>query len=110
VKKVYCLSSCDTCRKIIKEAKLKEKGFEFQDIKTDQITPRQLDEMKKRIGSYEALFSRRAIKYKSMGLKDKKLGENDFRNLILLDYTFLKRPVIIAGPKIFCGSETKFPH
>jgi arsenate reductase len=45
-----------------------------------------------------------------MGLKDKKLGENDFRNLILQDYTFLKRPVIIAGPKIFCGSEAKFPN
>ncbi len=110
MKKVYCLSSCDTCRRIIKEARLKEKGFEFQDIKTDQITPVQLDEMKKLIGSYEALFSRRAIKYKSMGLKDKKLGENDFRNLILQDYTFLKRPVIIAGRKIFSGSETKFSN
>ena len=59
------------------------------------------------IGSYEALFSRRALKYKSMGLKDKKLTEKDYRDLILQEYTFLKRPVIISGKKIFSGSEKK---
>jgi arsenate reductase len=103
MKKVYFLSTCSTCRKIIKEAKLENKGFVFQNIKTDQITAAQLDEMKKRIGSYEALFSRRSMKYKSMGLKDKELAEKDYRNLILQDYTFLKRPVVISGKKIFVG-------
>jgi len=63
--------------------------------------------MKNMIGSYEALFSRRALKYKSMGLKDKKLTEKDYRDLILLEYTFLKRPVVISGKKIFSGSEKK---
>jgi len=32
--------------------------------------------MAKMTGSYESLFSRRAMKYKSMGLKDLKLDEN----------------------------------
>jgi arsenate reductase len=59
------------------------------------------------IGSYEALFSRRALKFKAMGLKDKKLTEKDYRDLILQEYTFLKRPVIISGKKIFSGSEKK---
>jgi arsenate reductase len=63
--------------------------------------------MKDMIGSYEALFSRRALKYKSMRLKDKKLTEKDYRDLILQEYTFLKRPVIISGKKIFSGSEKK---
>lgn len=58
-------------------------------------------------GSYEALFSRRALKYKELGLKDKKLTEKDYRKLILQEYTFLKRPVIINGKKIFIGSEKK---
>jgi arsenate reductase len=63
--------------------------------------------MKKMAGSYEALFSRRAIKYKTLGLKDKQLIEKDYRNFILEEYTFLKRPVIILNNKIFAGSEKK---
>ncbi len=79
----------------------------MQDIKSEKITPAQLDEMKKMIGSYEALFSRRALKYKELGLKNKNLGENDYREYILGEYTFLKRPVVIINDKIFAGSEKK---
>lgn len=104
---MYCLANCTTCQAIIKDTKVDPKGFELQDIKTAHITPQQLDEMKKMAGSYEALFSRRAMKYKEMGLKDKQLSEKDYRDLILQEYTFLKRPVTIIGNKIFIGSEKK---
>ena len=107
MKKIYCLSTCDTCKQILSDIRAEKKGFELQDIKTEKITPAQLDEMRKLAGSYEALFSRRAIKYKEMKLKDRKLDENDYRNLILSEYTFLKRPVVIMNDKIFVGSEKK---
>ena len=45
--------------------------------------------------------------YKELGLKDKKLEEKDYRNFILEEYTFLKRPVTIINDKIFIGSEKK---
>jgi arsenate reductase len=32
------------------------------------------------------------------------LTENDYKNYILEEYTFLKRPTIISGDKIFIGS------
>jgi len=79
----------------------------MQNIKEEKITPAQLDEMKKMAGSYEALFSRRALKYKELGLKDKQLTEKDYRKFILEEYTFLKRPVVIMNEKIFIGSEKK---
>lgn len=79
----------------------------MQDIKFEKISPGQLTEMRKMAGSYEALFSRRAMKYKELGLKDKKLSEEDYRNYILNEYTFLKRPVVIINDKIFIGSEKK---
>jgi len=104
MKKVYFLSSCSTCKRIIKENGYEKKGFGFQDIKTEKISPEQLDELKDLAGSYEALFSRRSLKYKSMGLKDKKLTETDYRNLILEEYTFLKRPVVLSGKKVIVGS------
>ncbi len=79
----------------------------MQDIKTEKITPKQLDEMKKMAGTFESLFSRRAMKYKELGLKDKQLTEKDYRDYILKEYTFLKRPVVIIDDKIFIGSEKK---
>jgi arsenate reductase len=120
MKKIYCLSTCSTCNRILGEIAAEMnvgpsdtslrpvlKGFTLQDIKTEKITPAQLDEMKNKAGSYEALFSRRALKYKELGLKDKQLTEKDYRRLILEEYTFLKRPVAILGEKIFVGSEKK---
>lgn len=107
MKKVYHLGNCTTCQSIIKETGIDKKGFDMQEIKTEKVTASQLDEMKKMAGSYEALFSRRAIKYKEMGLKDKVLTEKDYRKLILEEYTFLKRPVVIINNKIFIGSEKK---
>jgi arsenate reductase len=112
MKIIYHLGNCTTCQAIIKETqinilRLTKDGFVMQDIKFEKITPAQLDEMKRMAGTYEALFSRRALKYKELGLKDKKLEEKDYRKFILDEYTFLKRPVVIIGDKIFIGSEKK---
>ena len=98
-------SSCSTCDRILKE--LKNHHFQLQDIKFDAITEEQIDQMYQFTNSYEALFSKRARKYKSMGLKDQNLKEEDFRNLILEEYTFLKRPVFIVGYEIFVGNSKK---
>lgn len=113
MKKIYHLKNCTTCQSIIKETAIdtlrQAQGDKFimQDIKFEKITPTQLDEMKKMAGSYEALFSRRAMKYKELGLKDKNVEEKDYRKFILDEYTFLKRPVVIINDKIFIGSATK---
>jgi arsenate reductase len=107
MKKIYHLGNCTTSQGIIKETQIDKKGFDMQDIKFEKITPAQLDEMQKMAGSYEALFSRRAMKYKELGLKDKKLSEKDYRQFILEEYTFLKRPVVIINDQIFIGSEKK---
>ena len=53
------------------------------------------------------ILTRRAIKYKSMGLKDKNLSETDYKRLILEEDTFLKRPVFLVNDKIFVGNSKK---
>ncbi|MBA3682371.1 MAG: arsenate reductase [Bacteroidetes bacterium] len=105
MKKIFYLSNCDTCKRIIDELDLKKKGFEFQDIKTEKITAAQLDELKKKTGSYEALFSKIARKYKELKLNEKKLTEAEMKKLILEEYTFLKRPVILINDQIFVGNS-----
>ncbi|ATL46660.1 arsenate reductase [Chitinophaga caeni] len=107
MKKMYYLSTCGTCKKIIEKVGATEKGVTLQDIKKDPITDAQLKEMHNLAGSYEALFSRRSQKYRPMGLHEKELTEKDYHDLILQEYSFLKRPVTIVGKKIFIGNDAK---
>lgn len=106
LKKIYHLGNCTTCQRILKEIN-PSKDYILQDIKTEPITEQQIDEMKNLAGSYEALFSRIALKFRALKLNEKKLTEKDYRKYILEEYTFLKRPVIIKGDKIFIGNSPK---
>lgn len=106
MKKIYYLSSCDTCKRILNELKPLN-DIEIQDIKSEPITVEQLNEMRNLAGSYEALFSKRARLYNERKLKDQQLGEKDYETLILEHYTFLKRPVILVNNQIFIGNSKK---
>lgn len=105
MKKIYYLKTCDTCRRILKE--MDTSNYTLQEIKTEPITVSQLDELFALTKSYEVLFSRRAKKYKQMDLKNQDLTEKDYRQLILDEYTFLKRPVIINGTEVLAGNTQK---
>lgn len=105
MKKVYFLQTCDTCRRILKEVSLE--NFEKQEIKSNPLTVAQLEEMHSLSNSYEALFNKRAKKYKAMNLKGETISEKDYRQFILDEYTFLKRPVFIVDDTIFIGNSKK---
>jgi arsenate reductase-like glutaredoxin family protein len=104
MKKIYHLGTCNTCQRILKEWN-PGPDVVLQDIKTDPISPEQLDEMRELAGSFEALFSRRSRQYRARGLHEQNLTEKDFRALILEEYTFLKRPVAILDGQIFIGNS-----
>lgn len=106
MKKIYHLSTCDTCQRILKELQPLD-NVVLQNIKTEAMTEAQVEEMKNLAGSYEALFSKRARLYRQKGLHEKQLSEADFKSLILEHYTFLSRPVTIIDDKIFIGNSKK---
>ena len=106
MKKIYHLATCSTNKRILNEIAPIDK-FDIQEIKSTPITETQIEEMYALSKSYEALFSKRAIKYKELGLKDKNLNESDFKEYILSNYTFLKRPVAIIDNEIFIGNSKK---
>ncbi len=105
MKKIYYLKTCDTCRKILKE--MDTSAYLLQEIKTEPITVNQLDELYELTNSYAVLFSKRAKKYKQMDLKNQLLTEKDYRQLILDEYTFLKRPVIVNEAEVYVGNTKK---
>ncbi|RRA94700.1 arsenate reductase family protein [Paenimyroides viscosum] len=106
MKKIYYLKTCDTCKRILKQIKNLDQ-FELQEIKTNPITEKQLEEMYALTNSYETLFNKRAQLYKELGLKDKNLTEADYKKYLLEHYTFLARPVIIFNDQIFVGNSAK---
>ena len=101
---VYHLPSCTTCKKVIDKLSLKEKDFEFRDIKESPLKDEELDGLKDLAGNYEYLFSKRAMLYRELELAQKDLEEEDLKKYLLQHYTFLKRPVIVHKGVISAGS------
>jgi arsenate reductase len=105
MKKGYFLQTCDTCKRILKE--VNTNGFELQEIKSNPINATQLAEMYALSGSYENLFNKRARLYKSLDLKNKIISETNYKQYLLDEYTFLKRPVFIIENEIFIGNSKR---
>ena len=103
MKKIFHLKNCSTNQRILKELNLE--GVELQNIKEQNIDEKTLDFLKEKVGSYEALFSKKAMKYRSMGLNEMTLTENDFKKYMLEEYTFLKRPFMINENDVFIGNS-----
>ena len=82
------LRKCATCQRILEELNWDE---ETQEIRSEKITEKQLNEMAVLAGSYEALFNRRAIKYKTMKLKEKILSESRLQTTYFRGRYFLKK-------------------
>jgi len=104
MRRIYYLSTCDTCRRIMKETGTE--GFELFDIKKENISASDLDLAKESIGSYENLFNKRAQKLKKNGIDLTTKSENEMRTLILGEYSFLKRPVYFIDHEVFAGNST----
>jgi arsenate reductase (glutaredoxin) len=104
MKKAFTLPTCKTCVRIFAELQPEAYGCEVVNIKEQGVSAHDLDRMAELAGSYEALFSRRAMKFRAMGLGDKTLTEQDYRELILGEYTFLKRPVFLFPDQVMAGS------
>lgn len=101
--RVYFLSTCNTCNRILKE--LPRNKILQIDIKKQPLSESEIDILGQLVGTYQALFNKQAVLYKKLELKNKLLQESDFRSFLLAHYTFLRRPVFVIGNEIFIGSK-----
>lgn len=100
----FYLDTCSTCKRIMKALSLSE-NVSLREIKSKPLNAEEVDRLAAKIGSYEAIFSRRAMKFRALGLHEKELTEKDYRHYLLEDYTFLKRPVLEAGSQVVAGNS-----
>lgn len=104
--KVWHLANCSTCQRILQELSLNDENAELINIKEKNISKEELESIQKSLNcSYEELFSKRAMKFKT--LKDSLKSDEDFKQGILGEYTFLKRPVIQINDNFFVGNSKK---
>ncbi|QSS96138.1 arsenate reductase family protein [Psychroflexus sp. ALD_RP9] len=104
MKKVFYLSTCDTCKKIIDSLNLPS-DLTLQDIKKEPISSDELKFLKNEVDSYKDLLNKRARIYKELNLKNRELSEDETKALILEHYTLLKRPVFVYNEKVFIGNS-----
>ncbi|MEM9051836.1 MAG: ArsC/Spx/MgsR family protein [Bacteroidota bacterium] len=106
MKKFFYLETCNTCQRIMKELNL-DAGVELREIKSQPLTEEEVDSLKRKSGSYESIFSKRARKFRELGLNELDLKEKDYRKYLLTDYTFLKRPVLETADQAIAGNSKK---
>ncbi len=105
---VFWLPYCTTCQKAV--AYLHEKGVPirgFRDLKAQPLERAEVEDLARKVGGAEALFSKRAMKYRSMGLHEQTLSDDDLLRLMTEEYTFVTRPVIVRGDRATAGFSAK---
>jgi len=106
MKIIFYLKTCNTCTRIINELNL-DSSFVFREIKSNPITIKEIEMIHNLSKNYESIFNKRAKLFSEKKLKNIILTELEYKNYILENYTFLKRPVIIIGDEIFIGNSKK---
>ncbi|MBS1796244.1 MAG: Spx/MgsR family RNA polymerase-binding regulatory protein [Acidobacteria bacterium] len=105
----YWLPNCSTCRKA--KSYIERHGirnFPLRDIKDEPLTREEIVELTKMLGGAEGLFSRRAVRYRELKLNERELSDAEMLDLMVEDYTFLKRPVLVIDGRAIAGYFEKF--
>ena len=105
---VYWLPYCTTCQKAV--AYLQEKGVairSYRNLKEQPLSEDEVRDLAEKVGGVEKLFSRRAMKYRAMGLHERDLSDDELVRLMAQEYTFVTRPVLVRGDRATAGFSTK---
>jgi arsenate reductase (glutaredoxin) len=106
--KFYWLPNCSTCVKA--KRFLDDNNIEIndlRDIKSNRLSRAEVENLVEIIGDVNELFSRRAIKYRELGLNLREVSDAEMLYLMTEECTFIKRPVLVIDGKAFAGFSEK---
>ena len=98
------LSSCDTCKRILKEVNLPKKII-LRDIKKTPLKSNELKSFKNITGNFRSLLNNRAQKLRNIDKKT--LSEEKVFSLLNEHYTYLKRPILHFNGQLLIGNSKK---
>ena len=102
-KQFIYLSTCDTCRKIMKEVELPA-DYELHDLKKAALPNEVLELLLTEYSPLE-LVNKRSRKIKELGLVLGEMSNQDIIGYLKSEYTFIKRPIAIDGNNFFVGNS-----
>jgi arsenate reductase len=105
---VYWLPYCTTCQKAV--AHLQAKGVSvrsYRNLKEQPLSEDEVRALAAKVGGVDKLFSKRAMKYRAMGLHEQTLSDDDLVRMMAEEYTFVTRPVIVRGDRATAGFSAK---
>jgi arsenate reductase len=79
----------------------------FRDLKAQPLSVDEVRDLAAKVGGVEKLFSKRAMKYRQMGLHEREVSEDEMVRLMTEEYTFVTRPVIVRGDRATAGFSAK---
>lgn len=79
----------------------------FRNLKAEPLSRAEVAELAHKVGGAGALFSKRAMKYRKMGLHERQLSEDEMLALMAEEYTFVTRPVVVRGERAMAGFSEK---
>jgi arsenate reductase len=100
---LYWMPACSTCQKA--KAFLEEHGVEVtstHDMKASPLDKATIAKLAEGVGGVEAIFSKRAMKYRQLGLHEQSLTDEQMLDHMAGEYTFITRPVML-----FSNGEVK---
>jgi len=103
-KTVYFLSTCDTCKRIMKEVGVNDE-FKVIDLKENRLSEDEIAFFVNKVDSISDLINKRSVIYKEQGLKNKQLSDDEIESLLIQHYTLIKRPIFILGEDTFIGNS-----
>ncbi len=106
MKRLYCITTCTTCKKAVKD--LEERGIdvEYVDLKTD---PPKKEELRSWINKHpkgiSAFFNTSGILYRELDMKTKRreLGEEELLEILSQEGMLVKRPILVCGDDLIVG-------
>jgi arsenate reductase len=105
----YWLPDCSTCKKAKNHIERHGiRDYELRDIKENPLSRAEVENLAKKLGGADELFSRRAVKYRELKLNERTLSNGEMLDLMTEEYTFLKRPVLVFKGKAIAGFFEKF--
>lgn len=79
----------------------------FRNLKEEPLSVDEVRGLAEKVGGVEKLFSKRAMKYRAMGLHEREVSEDEMVRLMAEEYTFVTRPVIVRGGRATAGFSAK---
>ena len=108
--KFICYPKCTTCQRAKKWLDDNKIEYELRDIKLDNPTLEELNELYNKSGlPLKKFFNTSGLLYKSLDLKNKlpEMSEEEMLKLLATDGMLVKRPLLIGDDFVLVGFKEK---